>query len=374
VPGGGGFAVGSVTRAWTDVDADFTPDCDLLNPAQQDLRGAGGDFCGPISNQRFGQNVLTNTIDPGLLSGWGIRPSDWSYNVSIQQQILPRVSVELAYARRTFRGFTVTDNMAVAASQYAEYSITAPSDPRLPNGGGYTISGLYDIDPTLFGRVDNLITDSRDFGDWTQSFDGVDVTISARMRNGFTFQGGTSTGRSKANACEVRAGLPELNAGLGAGLAGSNVSTTSPYCDVNYGVLTQFRGLASYTIPKVDVQVSGVMQSKPGPLLSANYSVPAADIARSLGRPPAGGAANVSINLLEPGTMYGDRVNQLDLRLAKLFRFGTTRTMVGVDIYNAMNELATLTYNNTFVPGGTWLQPQTILTARMVKFSAEFSF
>src|SRR5688572_26417371 len=161
VPGGGGFAVGSVTRAWTDVDADFTPDCDLLNPAQQDLRGAGGDFCGPISNQRFGQNVLTNTIDPGLLSGWGIRPSDWSYNVSIQQQILPRVSVELAYARRTFRGFTVTDNMAVAASQYAEYSITAPSDPRLPNGGGYTIGGLYDIDPALFGRVDNLITDSR---------------------------------------------------------------------------------------------------------------------------------------------------------------------------------------------------------------------
>jgi hypothetical protein len=32
------------------------------------------------------------------------------------------------------------------------------------------------------------------------------------------------------------------------------------------------------------------------------------------------------------------------------------------------------TYNNTFVPGGTWLQPQTILTARMVKSSAEFTF
>ena len=48
--------------------------------------------------------------------------------------------------------------------------------------------------------------------------------------------------------------------------------------------------------------------------------------------------------------------------------------MVGVDIYNALNSLAILTYNNTFVPGGTWLQPQTILTARMVKFSAEFTF
>jgi len=45
-----------------------------------------------------------------------------------------------------------------------------------------------------------------------------------------------------------------------------------------------------------------------------------------------------------------------------------------VDMYNANNSKATLTYNNTFVPGGTWLQPQTILTARMVKISAEFTF
>jgi hypothetical protein len=374
VPGGGGFAVGSVTRAWTDSDRDFQPDCDLLNPGQQDLRASGGDFCGPISNSRFGQNVLTNNFDPDLLSGWGVRPADWSMNVSVQQQILPRVSVEVAYARRTFSGFTVTDNQRVSPADYTEYRITAPVDPRLPNGGGYVIDGLFDVAPSLFGQVDNLIIDSRKYGDWSQYFDGVDVTVSARMMNGFTFQGGTSTGRSVADACDVRAALPELSAGLGAGLAGSNVSPTSPYCRANYGVLTQFRGLATYTVPKVDVQVSGVMQSKPGPLLAANYSVPSTDIAQTLGRAPAGGAANVSINLLEPGAMYGARVNQLDLRLAKLFRFGGTRTMIGLDVYNALNKYVVLTYNNTFVPGGTWLQPQSILTARMVKVSAEFTF
>jgi hypothetical protein len=374
VPGGGGFAVGSVTRSWTDADSDFNPDCDLLNPGQQDLRTAGGDFCGPISNQRFGQNVLTNNFDPALLKGWGVRPSDWSINLSIQQQILPRVSVEVAYARRTFSGSTVSDNLLVSPSDYTTYSITAPSDPRLPNGGGYVISGLYDVAGPLFGRVDNLITDARTFGKVSQHFDGVDVTLSARMSNGFTFQGGTSTGRTAADACDLRESLPEVSIGLGAGLAGSNVSPTSPYCNVNYGVLTQFRGLASYTIPKVDVQISGVMQSKPGPLLSANYSVPAGDIALSLGRAPSGGAANISINVLEPGKMYGNRVNQLDLRLAKLFRFGATRSMVGIDVYNALNRYAILTYNNTFVPGGTWLQPQSILTARMVKISAEFTF
>jgi len=48
--------------------------------------------------------------------------------------------------------------------------------------------------------------------------------------------------------------------------------------------------------------------------------------------------------------------------------------MIGVDIYNALNSSAILTYNNTFVPGGTWLQPNSILTGRMTRISAEFTF
>ena len=368
---GGAFATGGVSRSWTDVDGDFVPDCDLLNNA---ANSTGGDVCGAVSNARFGQNVLTNNYDPDLLKGWGVRPSDWSVNVSVQQQILPRASVEFAYSRRSFNGFTVNDNLIVDASNYTTFSITAPSDPRLPDGGGYVISNLLDVAPNLFGQINNLVTDSGNYGDWSQYFNGFDITMNVRMGNGLNFQGGTSTGQTVADNCDVRENLPELNAGLGAGLAGSNVSVTSPYCHVAYGWLTQFRGLATYTIPKVDVQVSGVMQSKPGSLLAANYAVPASQITAALGRPQAGGGANLTINLVEPGSMYGNRVNQLDFRVAKLLRFGSTRTMVGLDLFNALNSGAILSYNNSFVPGGTWLQPVTILTGRMVKFSAEFTF
>ena len=45
-----------------------------------------------------------------------------------------------------------------------------------------------------------------------------------------------------------------------------------------------------------------------------------------------------------------------------------------MDIYNALNSSAVLTYNNTFVPGGTWLQPLTILTPRFLKLTAEIDF
>ena len=94
----------------------------------------------------------------------------------------------------------------------------------------------------------------------------------------------------------------------------------------------------------------------------------------SLGRSLAGNAPNVTVNLIEPGSRYGDRVNQLDFRIAKILKYGRTRTMVGIDLYNALNSNAILTYNNAFVPGGTWLQPVTILTGRLVKISGEINF
>ena len=92
--------------------------------------------------------------------------------------------------------------------------------------------------------------------------------------------GGTSTGQTVADSCDVRAHLPELattttgTSAFGAGLATSAVTPLSPYCHVAFGVLTQLRGLASYVVPKVDVQLAATFQSKPGAMLAANYAAP----------------------------------------------------------------------------------------------------
>ena len=367
----GPFGTSGVTRTWTDGNGNFNPDCDLLNPA---ANTRGGDTCGAITNQLFGQYILTNNYDPALLTGWGVRSADWDLGFTLQQQIMPRASLEVAYTRRWYSGFTVTDNQALATNELSPYTVTAPLDSRLPGGGGYTVGTLYDVASNKFGQVNNLIIDSSKYGEEYQYFNGVDVTLNLRLRSGLTLTGGTSTGQTVADACAVRAALPELNQGIGAGLVGSTVSTTSPYCHVAYGWLTQARGLGSYIIPKIEVQLSGVFQSKPGQLLAANYAVPNAAVVPSLGRSLAGSAPNVTVNLIEPGSQYGDRVNQLDFRIAKILKYGRTRTMVGFDLYNAMNSNAILTYNLAFVPGGTWKQPVTILTGRLVKFSAEVNW
>ncbi len=264
----GPFGVPGVTRTWIDADADLVADCDFANPLAHGnaaaVNGGGGpDFCGQISNLRFGQPVLTGNYDPDLLSGWGVRAADWSFGLSVQQQLMQRMSIEVGYYRRSFGGFTMNDNLALAAGDLTPYTVTAPSDSRLPDGGGYPIGTLYDVVPAKSGQVDNLATLANKYGEWYQYFNGVDLTISLRTGD-FTIQGGTSTGQNVADNCDVRANLPELNAGIGAGLVGSTVSTTSPYCHVAYGWLTQVRGLGTYTIPKIDTQVSAVFQSKPG--------------------------------------------------------------------------------------------------------------
>jgi hypothetical protein len=100
-------------------------------------------------------------------------------------------------------------------------------------------------------------------------------------------------------------------------------------------------------------------------------------IQSSLNRLPVGGLANgnTSVNLIVPGQSFGERINQVDLRLAKIVRFGRTRTDLGIDWYNVLNANPGLTYNQTFTGTGlTWLRPTTILLPRFLRVNATVHF
>jgi hypothetical protein len=204
--------------------------------------------------------------------------------------------------------------------------------------------------------------------------------VNVRTPSGIVIVGGTSISETVTRNCDVRDRIPELattttgTSVFGAGLQNAAVSPGSPYCDVAFGVLPQLRGMSAYTVPKIDVQLAVVFQSKPGPMLVANYAAPNAETAPSLGRPLSGNAANFTVNLVEPGTSYGERINQFDVRAAKLLKAGRSRAIVAVEVYNALNSSAPLAYNTSFVRAATWPQPLTILTPRFLKLSAEIEF
>jgi hypothetical protein len=345
-----------------------------MNGAAQDLRAAGGDLCGAWSNANFGKNVYSLSYDEKILKGWGVRPGDWQVGVTVQQQLLPRVSVEVGYTRRWLQNFTVTDNLAVAAADFDPFSVTAPSDPRLPGGGGYVVSGLYNVKPDKFSLTNDLRTYAPNYGSVSQVYNGLDININARMRNGLQLQAGSTTGQRVTDYCEVRAKLPEQSGTFSTASEVPQYSPTNPYCHYAPGVTTRFTAAGSYTVPKLDVLVSGTLQSSPGEPLAANWVIPSATVAQWLGRPLSGGAANVTVNLLQPGEQNYERVNQLDFRVGKILRVAGRRANVAVDLFNALNFDTVLTYNQTFVPGGSWLVPTSVLTARTAKITVQFDF
>ena len=298
---------------------------------------------------------------------------------------MPRVSVEVGYARRWFSGVTVTDNQARTPDQYVPWVLTAPSDSRLPGGGGYPITLYQASNAALSTPASNYITFQSDFGpEETNYWHGVDFTLNARTRWGLTFSGGTSTGRSVSDDCEtqVRIDSPDPR----------DCHDADPF-------QTTLRGLASYTIPKIDVLVSGTVRSQPEVERVANYNLPNSPTSAAcapnpaacvtlqglLGRLPTGVTATgtQTINLIDNDhRLYSDeRRTQVDLRFAKIVRLGSTRADIGVDLANLLNTNYATTWDNTYQysinntgNGGTWNNPTAIYAPRFVRLNFTVSF
>jgi hypothetical protein len=360
----------AVTRTWTDANGNFTPDCNLLNLQTQDLRASGGDFCSVVSNLAFGSPTSVTKFNEDTRFGWGNRAYNWEFSASVQHQILPRVAVDVGYFRRWFGNFIAVDNLLTQQTDFDPFNITAPLDPRLPGGGGYVISGLYNVKPQKSGQVDQLQALARDYGTQIEHWNGVDVSLNARLMNGLMLQGGISTGRTTTDNCEIEAAVGNTVAGFGI------LFTDGPsqlYCHVETAWMgqTQAKVLATYMVPRAKVNIAAAFQSTPGPQIAANYIASNAVVQPSLGRPLSGGAPNVTVNLVAPGTMYGDRANQLDLRFSKIFQTGRIRSAVNLDVYNSLNANPVMQQNNNFA---VWQTPQRIMDARLFKISAQFDF
>jgi hypothetical protein len=378
----------TTTRSWNDLlypagdprRGNYYPDCDLLS-------AAGNAECGPMTNASFGQPLPVTEIDPAILRGWGSRAYSWEFGTDVQHQISPRVSVDVGYYRRWYGNFVAVDNRATTINDYKRFSITAPLDPRLPNGGGYVIDGLYDLNPDKVGVMDKFYTFSDNYGKQVENWHGVDLAVNTRLGAGIILQGGFSTGRTVFDNCELLAKSPEIVSSTSPPNATTEPATSPagvPYCYQNSGFINSFKTSGSYLVPVIGVQTSASFQSFLAPGtggisttiqfasdIAANFNASNAVVAPSLGRPLAAGASNVTVNLVAPGALKGDRVNQFDMSVSKVLRFGRTRTTVKADVFNIFNANPVLTENANFA---RWRAPLSILQTRFVKLGVQFDF
>jgi hypothetical protein len=343
----------SVTRQWTDPNGDYIIQGDPLNPA------ANGEL-GASNNLAFGQPKVAQTFDPDYAFGFGTRRFNWETSLGLQQELLPRVGLNVAYYRRWYGNFEVTDNTLVGPQDYTSFCVTTPTDPRLPQGGGYQICGLEDVNPDKRGQNNAIVTTSSGFGKQIEHWNGVDATIDARFASA-RLQGGVSTGKTTTDNCELLKNLPEAGA------------LTIPYCHAETPFLTQIKLGGSYTLP-YEVQLSGTVQSFRSNAISATGTFTTAQIQPSLGRPLTSGAT-AAIQLITPGTMYNPRFTQLDLRFAKTIPLHGIRVKGMLDVYNALNSNTVLDVNSAYgTNGSSWLVPTQIALARFFKVGVQIDF
>jgi hypothetical protein len=347
-PAGG--LVQSATRTWNDSNFDFIPQPEEL---------------GPTNPPNFGSTQISTVYDESALTN---RIYNWELSAQVQHELIPRMSVNAGYFRRWYGNLRVTDNLSITPTDYSRYSVTAPPDTRLPGGGNYTITGLFD--PNFLAAQNNIIALASNYGKASEVFNGVDLTVNARLPRGIVISGGPSIGRTETNYCFT------VDSPQGSGIPPSQGATSGAgqlYCDVKPPFQANVKALGVYPLPWWGVQFAATFQSLPGPMITAARTYTSAQILPTLGRNLSTGAnGTATVQLIQPGTMYDERLYQLDLRISKGLKVGGHRLQGNIDIYNAGNASSVLSINTTY--GQNWLNPTSILQGRLVKFGGQWDF
>jgi hypothetical protein len=369
-------------------------------------------FCGRTEHSSLLHQRYCEASGQNLMSGSGVRRSEWQFGLGIQREILPRLSAEVTYNWRKYQNLTDQDTVSLGCDYFLGadpeqcfdnllnyvgvnhdfFSVRAPVDPRLPDGGGYLIKGVSNqkVQGNLGGQGGvTTIQKALEY-----SWGGVDTNFVYRGRGGFRISGGTSTGRSQRNTCRTDGDNPNVKGREGNEYGGG--------CMINNPYQTNVRGNASYTVPWVDVLLGVVFQSRPGVPRNANWQAPStlaiwepSSAHRTGTQFFTGGnnpAATTQVNLLDIGDLYGERVNIVDLTFRKNIRFVGKRASFGVDVYNLFNSDAIIAYNDnftaTFVNGqwqadnpatpavevNNWGNPSQILNPRFARLSMTFTW
>jgi hypothetical protein len=332
-----GMTYSTQTRLWIDFDGNRSILDGAGNIQRNEVLGGTSNFGG-----------VTNRPDPDLARGY-----NWEYGVSIQHQLLSRLSVTAGYHRRQFYNLDVTDNLNLSPDEWNSFGITTPNDPRLPTAGQPIT--MYSLNANKVGTpTDNLRTYSSVN---TSTYNGVEISANARFSRALFF-GGVTTERRATTSCDERDNPNGLR-----------------FCDSVSPFRTTLKLSGAYQLP-YEFQLSGTFMAVPGSSVNANYTVTAAIAGRTIFGSTAGGTT-IGVNLIEPNTVFLDYRKTFDLRLARNFRFNSYRIQPFADFFNVLNLGTVTRVNETFGSNpatNAWMNPQAIQDGRYVRFGIQMNF
>ena len=329
-------------RTWADLNGDGT----LLDPDGTPQY----DEIGPSYNPRFGTPVSANSLDPDAPRG-----HNWEYSGGIERQLTDGWSISGMWHRRNYSDFRWHDNLNIDASNWSPVTITAPSDPRLPNGGGEEIT-LYEWNPGYVFSTGNVYTTLAQ-DDW-RTWNGFEVIVDGTLPRGGFMNASWTAGASENHFCTGARDNPN---------ALRFCHNSTPY---------RHMGKLSGAVPlPFDTMISGLFQMFAGDEQGAFYRAGAFDTG---GSPLNVQDESISVQLIEPGTLFYDATTRLQLRFMKDMDIGNWQARVYMTADNIFNKAAVTRRNEVFGGGGEqnvdFHRPVNIQPGRRLSFGIQTSF
>ena len=301
----------------------------------------------------------------------------------MQHQLASRASTTAMFYHRWSGNHLAIANTAVTRADFSgPFCVTAPSDARLPDGGGYPVCGLYDVNAPALGRIAELVTTADSLGSGVrQSNTGFTLTADVRLAGAF-IQGGIDMRNDRLDTCGIDLGdhpagirFP-ISGGAGIGAASTEFDNLEypgggRSCDTTTGFRPDLKFSGSYQL-RWGVMTSATYQNASGPSITSTWPATNAAIAPGLGRNlSAGATATKTVALIAPGSVYGERLHQLDVRFSKRIALSPARRfVVNADFYNVTNSNWVVRYTSNFGPN--YLRPAQVLSPRLFKISGQY--
>ena len=311
-----------------------------------------------MANTAFGTTRAVTQYSSAVLQGWGVRPYNWQSSVALQHELRRGVGLKVGYFHTAFSNFQATDNLLVTPADFSSYCVTAPTSPLLPGGGGNQICGLADVNLNKFGLSSTIVMPASNFGKQTQTYDGVDLSVTAQLGRAWV-SGGVSTGSTVIDKCAVHPDSPQ-----------------NQFCHTK-DASTQVKFAGVYPLPW-GLATSVVFTNTPGISVAATYRATNAEIVPTLGRNLSSCGTAVTctqtatVSLIEPFTIREPRQSTTDVRVSKAVTLGRIKLTPRLDVYNIFSANNVLAMNTAYGPD--WRKPTSILGARLLKLGIQVAF
>ena len=376
------LALTVASLSWIDANGDKIPQGELGCTYQT----AGCEINLAQLPNGFGVANLSK-FDPDIKRMYNIETS-----VSVQHELMPRVSVSGGWFHRDYKNLRRRDNVLQSFADYTPFTVFSPID-----GTPITYNN---VSPTALTRVSTV--DLTAGSDRKLSYNGMEYSFNARLPMGITMFGGGMSERTIAQTCDEKWN-PNLLLYCDQTQSGIPFRTQFKIAGsvpVKYGITASFsfQSLPAYRFGtaalNIDTGIVAGPSGQPGAVSLANpsglgtvwqitrttaYSAASPCVAQ--GKCVAGqlvnsslSAANVSIPLIAPQTEFGDRINQLDINIVKTIKFGRMSLQPKFDLFNVLNVAPVYTVRSMLYGTNAYLQPSSILVGRVFQLGALLRF